>query len=370
MRMRANRPAAGIPVAPPASSLPDLVRAPAGRGILANRYRAAAAAPAGGLAIAAVCVLAPPASAQTDTRTFTYTGGAQEFTVPAEVCQLSITASGASGGVGRDGPVGGLGAQVQAATVAVTPGEQLSVTVGGQGGNGATNVPGSAGFGGGGPGGNGGWGGGGGGGSTTIADSARALVIAAGGGGGGGFPSAGAGGGGGLTGTSGGDATGSTAKGGASGGRGGTGGLGSLGSSDAGGDGSAGQGGTGASTKNSNLDAGGGGGGGLFGGGGGGAADSGDGGGGGGGGSSLGPAGAQLSTGVRSGNGESVIEWEPDSCPEPSESAPSHAHRPGPTSPELARTGTSITPMAGTAVAMLSIGLASVVLRVRTRRRG
>lgn len=345
------------------------MRVPANR----NRCRAATAVPIGGASIAAVFALAAPAHAQTDTRTFSYTGSAQEFTVPAEVCRLSITAFGASGGTGWDGAAGGRGAEARAEAVAVTPGEHLSVIVGGQGGDGGVSIPGSAGFGGGGQGGNGRWGGGGGGGATTIAHGTHDLVIAAGGGGGGGFPVAGAGGAGGQTGANGADATGSTAKGGASGGRGGAGGLGSLGSSDAGGDGSPVQGGTGASAKNLNLDAGGGGGGGLFGGGGGGAADSGDGGGGGGGGSSHGPADADFTTGARGGHGEAVIAWEPDSCPETSEEAhevpPPGTQQVTPAAPELARTGASVAPIAGTGVGFVALGLAFVLLpRIRRRR--
>lgn len=68
-------------------------------------------------------------------KTFNYTGAAQDFKVPAGVTQLKIIARGASGGgdgnyEGRD--VQALGGRVRA-IIPVTPGEKLTVFVGGRG---------------------------------------------------------------------------------------------------------------------------------------------------------------------------------------------------------------------------------------------
>ena len=70
------------------------------------------------------------ATAQAQTTTFAFTGSPQAYTVPAGVTQLRVIATGAGGG----GAVmfGGGGARVEA-FVAVTPGEVLTVVVGGQG---------------------------------------------------------------------------------------------------------------------------------------------------------------------------------------------------------------------------------------------
>ena len=75
---------------------------------------------------------------------FAFTGGEQTATVPLGVHSLTVYLSGAQGGAGRSGAgtiggspnspggVGGLGGRVRG-TLAVTPGAQLSVWVGGQG---------------------------------------------------------------------------------------------------------------------------------------------------------------------------------------------------------------------------------------------
>ena len=150
--------------------------------------------------------------------TFSYTGGIQTYTVPAGVTSITIDAQGAKGG-GTDCAYGGgtyqshggCGGRVQA-TLSVTPGHVLNITVAGMG----------TGTGGGGYGGGGAdlafsttWPGAGGGGATRVVDNTTGtlLVVAGGGGGGGGdfCPSAGialgigdqGGAGGGLTGATG-----------------------------------------------------------------------------------------------------------------------------------------------------------------------
>ncbi len=109
---------------------------------------------------------------------FSYTGGAQTWTVPTGVTSVQVTAVGAQGG----GSYGGLGSQV-VATIPVTPGQTLGIYVGGQDSSGTTG-----GYNGGGAGGYSGsdvgYGGGGASdvrlGGTTLAD----RVVVAGGGGG------------------------------------------------------------------------------------------------------------------------------------------------------------------------------------------
>jgi hypothetical protein len=262
-------------------------------------------------------------SAVADTQDFT-TVGAHPFQVPANVCQVHVTALGAQGGTGRgtllfQGPGQGGSA---AATVAVTPGETLSVFVGERGGDAFQNPAnvwhaGAGGQGGGGKGGDTGVGntfpGGGGGGESSVSRGSTALVIA---GGGGGSPGNGASGGaGGGSGTNGDDGTGGL--GGKSGGNGGAGGPGGpqFSTGQNGGNGSAGQGGNGGDA--SNRDGGGGGGGGATGGGGGGGTGSPQsGGGGGGGGSGLVPSGGTMLDGQRAGDGRVTISFEPtvDGC--------------------------------------------------------
>lgn len=236
-------------------------------------------------------------------QTFAYTGGAQTFTVPDGVCQLTVDAYGAQGG----GPAGGLGGQVTA-TITVTPGETLNIYVGQQGPD-----PGKGGTPGGWNGGGSSTGdGGGGGGASDVRQGGTALanrVVVAGGGGGTGIPGDAAGGaGGGATG-----ATGATAGGGAGGGggtqaAGGAGGAGASGGT-AGTVGAAGTGGTGGA--DGGKYGGGGGGGGYFGGGGAGGGGAGGGsssGGGGGGGSSF-PATGTHAQGVRTGDGQVILTW-------------------------------------------------------------
>ena len=147
-----------------------------------------------------------PASAAPVTVSFAL--GKTTFTVPDEVTSLQFTARGAVGGTGAgaeiEGPGGtrGAGSQVTG-TLAVTPGDVLTVVVGQNGADGGTQQPDGSCDGGGGkasngfaPGGDGGCplgistgqAGGGGGQATSVSGSSSVglLLIAAGGGGGGG----------------------------------------------------------------------------------------------------------------------------------------------------------------------------------------
>ncbi len=150
---------------------------------------------------------------------FSYTGGAQTFTVPCGVDSIHVKTWGAGGsGGGADsygGAVGGAGAFVES-DIFVTPGQLLTIVVGGGAGPGANcagGAPGGpSGWGNaifnGGPGGNAGGsgcsgGGGGGGGGSGILSSSTLLLVAGGGGGGSGggqFSSGATGGGGGQDG--------------------------------------------------------------------------------------------------------------------------------------------------------------------------
>jgi hypothetical protein len=220
----------------------------------------------------------PPASAATPVTVLFTTSGQQTFAVPDAVTSVRITAQGAGGGAGIDGGGGGVGSQVTG-TLAVTPGEILTVVVGASGSDGSVTCSGGGGGGSGGlaAGGNGGGcgvtgdPGGGGGQATSVSGPSNVgtVMIAAGGGGGGGGGVVGFSGGGGGSGD---------------GGNGGDGGGTNHGSGGAGG-------GSGSSTGTKGGDAcdgcvagaGGGGGGGLKGGAGGTAGGVGGGGGGGGG---------------------------------------------------------------------------------------
>lgn len=94
--------------------------------------------------------------------TFAFTGSPQTYMVPAGVTRLRVTAQGGSGGNYNGQTPFGLAALVTA-TVPVTPGETLTIVVGGQGGrNAATNPGGYNG------GGQGGGNAGGGGGATDL----------------------------------------------------------------------------------------------------------------------------------------------------------------------------------------------------------
>ncbi len=133
-------------------------------------------------------------------KTFSYTGGSQTWVVPDCVFEVTIEVWGAQGGGSNGGEDGGLGGYSKG-VLTVTPGETLSVYVGGKGQNQS-----SGGWNGGG---HGSTYGGGGGGGTDVRQGGTALTdrkIVAGGGAGGqtGGPDHGAGGyGGGTTGQTG-----------------------------------------------------------------------------------------------------------------------------------------------------------------------
>ncbi|RYZ73913.1 MAG: autotransporter outer membrane beta-barrel domain-containing protein [Lysobacteraceae bacterium] len=101
------------------------------------------------LALLSGLVLSAPAMAQScavgeTPAAFGFTGGGQSITVPAGVYSATVYLSGAQGGAGRSGAgtiggspnspggTGGLGGRVRG-NVALTPGETLSIWVGGQG---------------------------------------------------------------------------------------------------------------------------------------------------------------------------------------------------------------------------------------------
>jgi hypothetical protein len=267
------------------------------------------------------------AAATPTTETFDQVG-TDDFEVPADVCQVEITAFGAEGGGSANTePVqGGLGGAATA-TVEVTPLEVLEVRVGGVGTAGNDVAGGAGGFNGGGDGGGSIFvedgGGGGGGGASDVRQGGGALanrVVVAGGGGGGGadgnVDDGGQGGeGGGTSGTAGQDGGGGFMGGGGGGDEGTPAAGGAPGDFGA----TAGVSGTGGEGGNTDRSGGGGGGGGWFGGGGGGAtAATDDGAGGGGGGSGFGPVGVVLQTGVQAGDGLVTITFdaEAETCPD------------------------------------------------------
>jgi hypothetical protein len=131
-------------------------------------------------------------SASSATISFSYTGASQTFTIPSGVTTIRAEGIGAAGGRGRSTVIaaGGLGGRL-ISDLTVTPGEKISVFVGGKGGNAKSTLGGASGTSLGGFNG-GGWGrddGGGGGGGTDIRRGGIALndrIFVVGGGGGGG----------------------------------------------------------------------------------------------------------------------------------------------------------------------------------------
>lgn len=214
----------------------------------------------------------------TVTCTFSFTGANQSFTVPVGVKSLDVKAVGAAGGAGGlSGGGGGQGASVEDTAVSVTPGQVLTVVVGGKGGSGGDTLGGAGGV----PGAGGPAGdyptahpqaegdGGGGGGYSGLLNASNPLVIAAAGGGGGGFDTGGHGGAGG--GGAGGNGIEGRGGGGATGTAGGTAGSAQTSCGTAGQTGASLAGGMGGNTEALVASSGGGGGGGYYGGGGGGA---------------------------------------------------------------------------------------------------
>lgn len=247
------------------------------------------------------------------TCTFGFTGATQTWTVPAGVTQVTLDVFGAQGGY--EAAQGGQGGRATA-TVAVTPGETLTIVVGGIGHSPFSGGDALGGFNGGG---NGGapynlpaaYSGSGGGGASDVriggTDLAHRVIVAGGGGGAAdvfgpsGTGSGGAGGGlsGGIGGTANTDCNLSHScapSGGAGGNQDGTTGSGQLGLGSNGADNTSGT---------FNGVGSGGGGGGYYGGAGG---SPGTGGGGGGG---FGPAGTVFATGVRAGDGQVLVTYTP-----------------------------------------------------------
>lgn len=279
------------------------------------------------LVLAAGVLVAQPSHAEAGVLAqFSFTGAQQAWTVPAGVNHVRIYALGGGGGgdtAGTPNPitgalptggpltVAGLGAMV-AAEVPVSPGEVLSITVGGEGGSGGAG----GGYGGGGPTGGAGGEGGGGGASDVSRGSPSSPMVVAGGGGGAGagatFSNGQGGSGGGLTGVaeSGEEGLPNSGLPGAFGGGGGEGATASSGGSP-GARGGATAGGLGEGGKGGNScgAGGGGGGGGYYGGGGGGGGCGGESGGGGGGSSFVEPGGTVVEAvpGFSGGNGGVVI---------------------------------------------------------------
>ncbi|MFM8655211.1 MAG: hypothetical protein ACKODZ_10900, partial [Verrucomicrobiota bacterium] len=74
------------------------------------------------------------------TNTFSFTGGAQTFTVPPTVTNMTVTLTGGSGGNGggnsRSGGSGGQAGRVTGTITNLTPGEVFIFYVGGAGGGG------------------------------------------------------------------------------------------------------------------------------------------------------------------------------------------------------------------------------------------
>ena len=269
------------------------------------------------------------ASAAGTTMTWSAPGTFPGQKVPTGACAITFTAVGADGGADFVGIHGGAGGEVTG-TVAVTPGELYSVSVGGEGGPGILNfgaAGGAGGTGGGGAGGTAGgeYSGGGGGGSSSAVVGGQLVIVAAGGGGAGGAasPDGGtvSGGGGGAAGDPGmsGSQLGDVGGGGGAPGTSSGPGTGGAASPDYGtGVGSPGQGpngtdpglgGTGADSVGNQS--GGGGGGGYNGGGGGGDSGEANIAGGGGGGSSFGPTGSDFTVPatVNGGNGQVIATF-------------------------------------------------------------
>ena len=96
------------------------------------------------LALGASVATAPSSGAETETHTVTFSGpDLQQFVVSDGVTELVVEAFGAQGGTGGTcendgcgaGGEGGLGSHITA-VIPVTPGETLTVIVGGRGGDG------------------------------------------------------------------------------------------------------------------------------------------------------------------------------------------------------------------------------------------
>jgi hypothetical protein len=280
-------------------------------------------------AVTLVGLLAAPAAdgaacpAGVCTETFQFSGHVETFTVPPGVTSLTATLDGAAGGEVFQGAGDGKKGGETTATVAVQPGEVLSIVVGQRGAPNATPAALTGSYGGGGAGGVGQLsgdqlnGGGGGGGTFLFGPGGTPWLIAGGGGGFGAGWGGGEGAGAGTTANTGGPFSSDGAEGGrgatesAPGAGGGGNPPGGAGTGPATGPTALGDGGSGAPGSDNMPQGAGGGGGGYFGGGGGGALVT-DGGGGGGGGSGFAFPGASEvhgTTGAQTGDGQLTLTW-------------------------------------------------------------
>ncbi|WP_187271895.1 Ig-like domain-containing protein [Aeromicrobium terrae] len=253
------------------------------------------------LPAALLVATAAPASSATINLSFSLTGGEQHFTVPLGVTSLQVVATGGHGDSNTSASPGR--AATVTGTVAVNPGDYVSVWVGGNGDSGSGNAS----FNGGGRGGNGAARGGG---ASDVrvgsSNLTSRVLVAAGGGGGGAFDAPG--------GNAGADGSSSAALG-CTGGKKGTASAGGAGGTNAPA-GALGKGGDGGSNSYGTY-WGGGGGGGLYGGGGGGASETGGCGAGGGGGSNLVPAGGSSSLAAANATPSVTITYEVDETQPP-----------------------------------------------------
>src|SRR4051812_30416216 len=80
--------------------------------------------------------IADAGTAPTPNDTFTFSGAAETFTVPDHVCAILVHAIGAEGGDDGFAIVeGGIGGEIES-SIGVSPGDSLTIGVGGRGGDG------------------------------------------------------------------------------------------------------------------------------------------------------------------------------------------------------------------------------------------
>ncbi|MEO8697667.1 MAG: fibronectin type III domain-containing protein, partial [Acidimicrobiales bacterium] len=96
------------------------------------------------LAVSTLALAPAPADAATIvSETFSYTGTVQTFTVPAGVAAITVTMAGGQGGRGggdsQGSPTPGGYRGLVTGVIAVTPGQQMTVAVGGGGGTGVSS---------------------------------------------------------------------------------------------------------------------------------------------------------------------------------------------------------------------------------------
>jgi hypothetical protein len=110
-----------------------------------SRRRTVGIALAVGLLAAALGVVVPsaPTGAETITQSFSYSASAQTWTVPSGVSSLTVTLTGGQGGLGggdsQGSPTPGGYRGVVTGTIPVTPGQVISIGVGGGGGTGVSS---------------------------------------------------------------------------------------------------------------------------------------------------------------------------------------------------------------------------------------